>query len=158
MNSIGPVAAANPFDGGRSKYLAVVVAAILLFVPAAVFAQSPNTASLTVVVVYPNGAVVKGAKVSVTNSATAAVRDGVSDNDGGATFSALPLTGTYTVAVSQQGFGDQSLKDIALRAGESSTVKVTLSVGTGKAEVTVFGTADGVRSDPQIGRSIATQQ
>ena len=158
MNSIGPVDAAKPFANVRSTYLAAAVAAILLFASSAVFAQSPNTAALTVTVVDPNGAVVKGAKVRVTNAATAAVRDSVSDNDGNATFTALPLTGTYTVAVSQQGFKDESVKDIALRAGESSTVKVTLSVGSGKVEITVFGTADGVRSDPQIGRSLDTKQ
>ena len=41
-------------------------------------AQSPNTATLIVVVVDQTGAVVRDAKVSVANIATGAVREGVS--------------------------------------------------------------------------------
>ena len=122
-----------------------------LFSTFAALAQSPNTASMVVVVADQNGAVVKGAKVSVTNTATGAVRDAVSGDDGSASISALPLTGTYTVIVSKDGFGNEELKDVALRSGETATLKVKLLIGSEKAEVTVFGTAEGVRANPQIG-------
>jgi hypothetical protein len=114
-------------------------------------AQSPNTASMIVVVIDQNGAAVSGAKVSVVNTATSAERDAVSGSDGNVTFSALSLTGTYTVAVSREGFGNEELKDITLRSGETATLKVKLLVGSEKAEVTVFGTSDGVRANPLIG-------
>ena len=117
-------------------------------------AQSPNTASMIVVVVDQTGAVVKDAKVSVVNTATGAVREAVSGSDGSATIPALSLTGTYTVSVSKEGFGNEELKDIALRSGETATLKVKLLVGSGKAEVTVYGTTEGVRADPQIGRRL----
>src|SRR6266550_3072126 len=106
-------------------------------------AQSPNTASMIVVVVDQTGAVVKDAKVSVVNTATGAARDAVSGSDGGATIPALSLTGTYTVNVSKEGFGNEELKGVTLRSGETATAKVTLFVGSEKAEVTVFGTAEG---------------
>src|SRR5919198_5951613 len=64
----------------------------LLFAHAA-FAQSPNTASLFVVVVDQNGAVVQGAKVSVANAATGDVREAVTGDDGSATIPGLSLTG-----------------------------------------------------------------
>ena len=114
-------------------------------------AQSPNTATIIVVVVDQAAAVVKDAQVSVVNSATGGLREAVSGTDGSATFSALPLTGTYTVTVSRQGFGNEELRDIKLRSGETATLKVTLLVGSEKAEVTVFGTTEGVRADAQIG-------
>ena len=114
-------------------------------------AQSPNTASMIVVVVDQTGAVVTDAKVSVVNTATGALREAVSGSDGSATFSALSLTGTYTVAVSREGFGNEELKNITLRSGETATLKVTLLVGSEKAEVIVFGTAEGVRANPQLG-------
>ena len=79
-------------------------------------AQSPNTATMVVVVVDQTGAVVKDAKVSVMNTATGALREAVSGSDGNATFSALSLTGTYTVSVSKEGFGNEELKDITLRS------------------------------------------
>jgi hypothetical protein len=117
-------------------------------------AQSPNTATMIVVVVDQAGAVVKDAKVSVVNNATGAVREAVSGSDGSATIQALSLTGTYTVGVSREGFGNEERKDITLRSGETATLKVTLLVGSEKAEVTVFGTTEGVRADAQIGRRL----
>ena len=73
-------------------------------------AQSPNTATMIVVVVDQTGAVVKDAKVSVVNTATGAVRETVSGSDGSATIPALSLTGTYTVSVSKEGFGNEELR------------------------------------------------
>jgi hypothetical protein len=130
---------------------------LLLFAPAA-FGQSPNTASLIVVVVDQNDAVVKDAKVTVSNNATGEVRAAVSGDDGGVTVPALSLTGTYTVAVSKEGFGAEELKDVTLRSGETATVRVKLSVGAQSAEVTVFGTTEGVRADPQIGKRLDDRQ
>ena len=118
----------------------------------AAFAQSPNTASMIVAVVDQNGAVVRDAKVSVTNNATGDAREAVSGADGSVTIPALPLTGAYTVGVSKEGFGSEEVKEITLRSGETATVRVKLLVGSQTAEVTVYGTAEGVRADPQIGR------
>src|SRR5262245_22089825 len=126
----------------------------LFAVIAPVAAQSPNTATMIVVVADQTGAVLKGAKVSVVNTATGAVRETVSGSDGSATIPALSLTGTYAVAVSKAGFGDEELKEIALRSGETATLNVKLLVGSGKAEVTVYGAAEGVSADPQIGRRL----
>jgi hypothetical protein len=133
--------------------LPLLVIALVAFT-APVVAQSPNTATIAVVVVDQAGAVVKDAKVSVVNTATGAVREAVSGTDGSTTFSALSLTGTYTVTVSREGFGSEERKDITLRSGETATLKVKLLVGAEKSEVTVFGTTEGVRADPQIGRRL----
>ena len=120
-------------------------------------AQSPNTATMMVVVVDQNGAVVNDAKVSVLNAATGDLREAVSGTDGRATFAALSLTGTYKVTVSRQGFGNEERDNLTLRSGETATIKVTLLAGSQTAEVTVFGTAEGVRSDPQIGLPLASK-
>jgi hypothetical protein len=124
----------------------------------AALAQTPNTAALIVVVVDQNDAVVRDAKVSVVNDATGATHEAVSGGDGSATFTALPLTGTYTVSVSKEGFGSSELKEIVLRSGESATVKVKLVVGGQQVDVTVYGTAEGVRSNPQIGLPLDSPQ
>ncbi|MDX6693917.1 MAG: hypothetical protein QOF02_1520 [Blastocatellia bacterium] len=131
--------------------LPLLLLALCAFMAAPVAAQSPNTASMIVVVVDQSGAVVPDAKVSVVNNATGAVREAVSGSDGSASIQALPLTGTYTVSVSKEGFGNEEQKDIALRSGETATLKVKLLVGSEKAEVTVYGTTEGVRADAQIG-------
>ncbi|HMF55657.1 MAG TPA: TonB-dependent receptor, partial [Pyrinomonadaceae bacterium] len=136
--------------------LLTVLALLLLFVvaPVRLAAQSPNTATMIVVVVDQAGAVVQDAKISMVNTATGAVREAVSGSDGSATIPALSLTGTYTVSVSKQGFGNEERTNIALRSGETATLKVTLLAGSQTAEVTVYGTAEGVRADPQIGRRL----
>ncbi|HET6978427.1 MAG TPA: TonB-dependent receptor [Pyrinomonadaceae bacterium] len=120
--------------------------------------QSPNTATMIVVVNDQTGAVVKDARVSVVNVATGASREAVSGDDGAATFAALSLTGTYKVTVSRQGFGDEAREGLVLRSGETATLKVLLQPGSQKAEVTVFGTAEGVRAEPQIGLPLPSQQ
>ncbi len=132
--------------------------ALVLFIAGPASAQSPNTATIVVDVLDQAGAVVKDAKVAVINNATGAERNVFSGSDGSATFPALSLTGTYTVNVSKEGFANEELKDITLRSGETATLKVTLPVGSEKAEVTVFGTTEGVRADPQIGARLDSQR
>ena len=131
------------------ELVSFTVALLLATMTAA--AQSPNTSTIVVLVTDQSGAVVTDAKVSVTNNQTGAVRDSASGSDGSATFPALSLTGTYTVAVTKQGFGDER-QDVTLRGGETATLKVKLLVGTETAAVTVYGTTAGVRADPQIAR------
>ncbi|HEX8145985.1 MAG TPA: TonB-dependent receptor [Pyrinomonadaceae bacterium] len=141
----------------RTAPLFTLLLALLPFAHAAA-AQSPNTASMIVVVVDQNDAVVRDAKVNVSNSATGDVREAVSGGDGSVTIPALPLTGTYTVGVTKEGFGGQELKDVTLRSGETATVKVKLQVGSQSAEVTVFGTTEGVRDNPQTGLPLNAAQ
>ena len=114
-------------------------------------AQSPNTATMMVIVSDQSGAMVTDAQVTVLNTATGASRLAVTGSDGSATFAALSLTGTYKVTVARQGFGTEERENLSLRSGETATLKVTLLAGSEKAEVTIYGTAEGVRSDPQIG-------
>src|SRR6187397_2569223 len=92
--------------------------------------QSPNNSSIVVLVTDQSGLVVKGAKVSVTNNQTGAVREAASGADGSASFPGLSLTGSYTLLVTKQGFGDETRGDISLRSGEVATLRVKLLVGT----------------------------
>src|SRR3954469_7474095 len=135
----------------------VLLFALLLLLAVPLAAQSPNTATMIVVVVDQTGAVVPGAHVSIVNTATGATREANSGSDGRATIAALPLTGSYSVRVSKSGFGKEERNDITLRSGETATLKVNLVVGAASA-VTVLGTAEGVRADPQIGRRIDTKE
>src|ERR1044071_5275760 len=111
----------------RVARLLTSLVVLLLFMQVAL-AQSPNTASMIVVVVDQNDAVVRDAKVTISNDATGAVREAVSDGDGSVTVPALPITGTYTVGVSKEGFGKQEETGLTLRSGETATVKVKLQV------------------------------
>ncbi len=135
-----------------------VLAVIALIGAAPILGQSPNTATLVVNVVDQNGAVVEGANVTVTNTATSATRDAVSGDEGRATFAGLPLTGEYKVSVKMTGFTADDVTGLTLRAGETSTVKVKVVAGGGQSEVTIFGTTEGVRADPQIGLPLESKR
>ena len=121
-------------------------------------AQSPNTGTIIVVVADQSGAVMTDARISVVNTATGAAREVISGSDGSVTIPALSLTGTYNVVVSKQGFGNEERANITLRSGETATLRVTLLIGAEKAAVTVYGTAEGVRADAQIGRWLDSTQ
>ncbi|MFN8062945.1 MAG: TonB-dependent receptor [Vicinamibacterales bacterium] len=132
-------------------------AVLLLLLTTAVapaIAQSPNTSGLVVVVVDQTGAVVPDASVTVRNNDTGTVREATSTADGSATIAALPLMGAYTVSVAKPGFTADDVTDLALRAGETATIRVTLVASGGQAEVVVYGTNRGVRADSQIGRRL----
>jgi hypothetical protein len=134
--------------------LALLTAA--LAVPA--FAQSPNTAAIVVVVTDQSNAVVPGAAITITNTATGASREVQSGADGSATVTALSLTGSYKITVTKSGFTAEDVKEMTLRAAETATVKVRLLASGGKSEVTVFGTTSGVRANPQIGVTLNSEQ
>ena len=133
----------------RWALLSVPLAAMALPLPAR--AQSPDKSSLVVVVEDEQGGVVPEAAVSLSNPMTGVGREAVSGPAGSATLTALPLTGLYQVTVTKAGFADATAHDVALRAGETATIRVKLPVAGGQSEVTVYGTTEGVRSDPKLG-------
>jgi hypothetical protein len=130
----------------------------ILFGVISAAAQSPNTSSMVVTVVDQNDAVVPGARVTVTNNANGSVRDVIAGADGTATIAGLQLTGDYKVSVTKEGFAVDEVTGLVLRAGETAKVRVRLEVSGAKNEVTVFGTAEGVRADPIIGTRFDSRQ
>lgn len=132
----------------------VLFALLLVALAMPVFAQSPNTATVSVVVVDQTGAVVPDAKVTVVNAATGASRDVTSNREGTALVPALAINGAYKVSVSKSGFTTVNLDPMTLSAGETATLKVKLTASGGKNEVTVYGTTEGVRQDAQLGRRL----
>src|SRR5215475_2632905 len=140
------------------KYSLLLLTLLLAFTVNVIAAQSPNTSTMIVTVVDQTGALVRDAKIFVTNTATGAVREAVSGEGGSATVAALPLTGEYKVTVAMTGFTSEDVTGLTLRSGETATVKVKLVASGGKSEVTVYGTTEGVRADPQIGLPLRSKQ
>jgi hypothetical protein len=134
--------------------ICLLSALLLAAFPVPALAQSPDTSSIVVVVVDQTGGVVNDAGVTVVNEATGATRDMTSSSDGSTTVASLPLTGTYTIHVAKSGFTAEDVRGLALRAGETATVKVKLLASGGATEVVVYGTNQGVRADSQIGRRL----
>src|SRR5712691_13296723 len=92
----------------------VCVFACFLF-SVVVVAQLP-TSTLNGTVTDPQGAVVAGATVGITNSATGVSRETTTGSDGG--FAVTDLTpGEYTVRVRATGFATSEFKEIRLEVG-----------------------------------------
>jgi carboxypeptidase family protein/TonB-dependent receptor-like protein len=142
----------------RDAVAMALVAACFVSAEAPAAAQSPNTSTIVVLVSDQSGAAVSDAIVVVTSSERGTLREVSSGADGSVSIPALSPTGTYVVTVSKPGFGTEERKDVRLRAGETATLKVRLLVGLKPAEVTVYGTAAGVRADAQIGRRLDSPQ
>src|SRR5207247_4082956 len=85
-------------------------------------------------------------------------RESATGADGSTTIPALSLTGSYKVSVAKPGFTTENVEGIVLRAGETAAVRVKLVASGGSSEVTVYGTAEGVRSDPQLGVRLDADQ
>ncbi|HTI39704.1 MAG TPA: TonB-dependent receptor [Vicinamibacterales bacterium] len=131
---------------------------LLLFFALPAIAQAPNNSAVVVVVTDQSGAVVAGATVSVINSDTGASREVSSGPDGAATISGLSAGGPYAVTVTKSGFSPQSVDNVSLRAGETATLKLKLLVGGERAEVTVYGTTEGVHANPQMGQRLDSKR
>ena len=86
-------------------------------------AAQVNNASLTGLVSDPSSAIVEGAKVTATNTATGL--EHTSDTSGGYyTFSALP-PGTYDVRVEKQGFR-KAVARVTLETGQKGRQELAL--------------------------------
>jgi carboxypeptidase family protein len=101
-------------------------------------AQTP-TGTLAGTVTDQVGAVIRNAAVTVTNRDTGAVRTARSGDDGGFSVPSLPAGG-YEVLFEMSGF-DPVVTPADVAVGTTTTVRVSLQVGTRTEAVTVTGAA-----------------
>ncbi len=117
------------------KIKAVLCSFALLCLSATAFAQtSRGTVSGTIT--DPTGAVISGANVTLTNTATTVSRTTVANSEGFYRFDAVDL-GTYTVKISASGFGAINKSNVVVSANLTSTVDAQLSPGTQEVSVDV---------------------
>jgi hypothetical protein len=114
-----------------------IVAALLFCVGA--FSQV-TTSVLDGTVSDPQGAIVPGAEVIVSNAATGQVLKAVADDRGHWTLPSLPA-GSYRVSIALKGFRTTTIDDVKLDAGVPKSVNVNLEVGAinETVEVTAAG-------------------
>ncbi len=99
-----------------------------------------GTTSVRGVVADKTGAVVSGAKVTLTNAGQALTREATTSGTGEYEFLALP-PGTYTLTVEMQGFRKFENKNVQLLVNLPGTVNVTLEVGVATQMVEVSAQA-----------------
>src|ERR1043166_9143179 len=94
----------------RLNFSAIAIA-LLLFSLASVATAQIDTGAIVGTVRDPSAAVVPNATVTLTNTATGAKQNGVTNSAGEYEFTAL-RPGTYNVHVSASGFGSQVRNNI----------------------------------------------
>src|SRR3984957_1381540 len=88
----------------------------------------------------PSGAVVPGASVKATDTATGIVLDTTTTSDGQFSFQDLPL-GSYKISVSVAGFSPATVEKVPVTAGSVYTLPVKMKIGSSATSVEVSAEA-----------------
>jgi len=111
---------------------------ITLGAHAAAFAQTP-TFSLEGVVSDAQQAVLPGATVTITNTATGLTRAVVTDAGGRYVITSMPTEGRFRVQVELTGFATAVREDIVFSAGQRALINFSLRLSTVQETITVAG-------------------
>ena len=117
----------------------VVVLGVASVLPA--WAQSISTGTVAGSVTDPSGAVVAGATVTVTDTATNVSRT-TNTNAAGRYIFVDVTPGIYNIAVSKQGFATTKAEHQEVQVGSNVTLNLALSVGGASVVVEVQGAAN----------------
>jgi hypothetical protein len=117
-----------------------------------------STTSLRGTVSDPGGAVVSGAEVTITNSATAFSRATKTDGQGFYQFLEIPPA-AYTLAIKAPGFGALRVDNVRLLVNTPATLNQTLQVQSLSEKVEVMSEAPLVNTeDASIGHAFTADQ
>jgi Carboxypeptidase regulatory-like domain/TonB dependent receptor len=120
----------------RAFYIAILFVFVLVFTtngPSR--AQTPTTGTLRGQVTDPSGSTVSGAAVLLTAPNGSSI-DSVTNKDGFYEVTGL-ATGTYSVKVVAPGFGLFTAANIAVKAGQVQTLKISLTLEEQRLEIHV---------------------
>ena len=131
----------------KSSRMLALLGVLLLAVTNLTFAQDTN-ASLSGTVSDPTGAAIPGAKLTLTNEATAFQSAFVSDATGNYSFRNL-TPGKYDLNVSAAGFKTQDQKGIELAVNQTARQDIHLPVGQTGETVTVVSDASLINYENQ---------
>ncbi|MCW5982775.1 MAG: carboxypeptidase regulatory-like domain-containing protein [Bryobacteraceae bacterium] len=129
----------------------------LAIAPGIVLGQG-QVGTLNGTILDSTGAVIPGATVVATNTATGVESRTTSTSAGAYTLPYLPA-GTYTIRVTSPGFRTANQENVILRVGQVLTVNIALEVGAVTEEVTVSAAPPLLESGTaEIGRYVTTDE
>jgi Carboxypeptidase regulatory-like domain len=121
------------------------LAMFLLFTALTVKGQQP-TGAIEGTIRDQNGAVVSGANVTLTHTATSRVINLTTNNEGYFVARSLP-PGGYNVRVERGGFAAGAINNLVVQTGQMSSANLTLTVGAAAEVVQVEGTSAQLQVD-----------
>ena len=123
----------------------LVAAILVLVLVGPVRAQAPS-GEISGVVVDSSGSPVPGARITLVNQATNALRDVTTNEAGIYVIPAIP-PGVYTLKAELSGFRSVERRDIELQVGSANRIPITLEVGDVTEVVQVAGRAPILQSE-----------
>ncbi len=135
------------------KY-SITVGVLLIFLGSYALAQNP-TGAIVGTVKDPSGAVIAGASVTATNTATGFSRNFATQDQGTFRFENLP-PGNYQVKVEAQGFAAQT-QAMDVRVGSVTTANFSLTIGEVSEVIEVTGAAQLVSTTESVLNSTFSQ-
>lgn len=137
--------------------LVVAIATSFFFLVHPVLAQTSTTGKVQGTVSDQTGAMVPGAEVTLTNTATNASQTATTDASGAYAFPSVN-PGNYVLVVKMSGFRQANITDLAVDVTKTNTVPVKLEIGGDKEvmEVTASAAAQLQTTDAQIGNVLST--
>jgi hypothetical protein len=132
-------------SSSRSVRQLVLTAAGMVLASALLVAQTVGTGSVVGLVTDPQGAVVSGAKVGITNKATAAVIHLTSSSAGSYTSGPI-VPGDYTIRIEAKGFKTTELP-VVVQVGNTVSGNVRLQIGQESQVVEVQGSTVAVNTE-----------
>jgi hypothetical protein len=138
-----------------SLFLLISVLVLAAFTVAA----QETTGSLRGTVVDPNGAVVAGGNVTLTNIATGSSQTKQTSGDGNFEFAKL-APGDYTVTVEATGFKRSLTKGVSVKLGIINSLDVKLEAGNVSETVTIAANTEEIvqRDQSQLSTTIETRK
>jgi hypothetical protein len=135
----------NSFER-RFVILSITCIVALLVCASSALAQTATTGALTGVVTDPSGAVISGANVALSSTATGQVRTTTTDTSGAYKFSLLP-PGSYSVTFGASGFKTAQVGSVGINVTETAVLNQKLDIGAQTAQVTVESTIETVQTE-----------
>jgi Carboxypeptidase regulatory-like domain len=140
------------------RRVAIVASSLLIFCLCftSAWAQSAN-ATVYGQVMDPQGAVIPGVKITVTNVATQIADKTTTDSTGNYRVLNLPI-GTYTVTAEHQGFAKLVTAGRTLQINQQEKMDLRLEIGSLNQVVEVSGVGTNVETqNPTVGESVTSR-
>ena len=131
----------RPTSKPQRYYFIIVLALIVLTFAGITSAQQAANATLIGTITDPNGAVVAGARVVLTQKATGVRRETTSNDEGRYVISNL-APGAYELRIEAKGFTSKVSSDpIEVNVGQTVTVNVPLEIGVSESATVILNSA-----------------
>ena len=124
----------------------MIVCLVIVGCAQSVFGQTTGSATLRGTVKDPQGAIVRGATVTLTNERTKDERKATTTDEGTYVFAAL-TPGEYTMKVEAAGFKTTEQQNIAVQTSTTRALDVTVEVGQPTETVTITTGADQLQTE-----------